>query len=159
MPSIVLEYIYAMKTSQHRNGLKSEFRFVSFFFKNYRKSLKNWKVLGISKYFGSISAIFTFDLFPFFLGYVSSFLGSVFGFQKSFKSSVCWSVLSFIGSVSSFFGVRFRSQKRFKFSVCWSVSSFFWVCFRFSERKSSKFLVCWWVSSFFGSVFGFQKKF
>ena len=84
------------------------------FFKNYRKSLKNWKVLRdfrifwvgfryiyiwfVSRFFGSVSSFFWvrfrfskkvlyspfFDRFPLFFGSVSSFFGSVSGFQKKF---------------------------------------------------------------------------
>jgi len=104
--------------------------------------LKTKKCRGISDYFGSVSAIFTFDSFPVFLGPFLLFLGQFPVFRKSFKLSVCWSVSPFFGSLSFFLGQFPVFRKSFKLSVCWSVSPFFGS-----------------VSSFLGSVSNFQKKF
>ena len=104
---------------------------------------KTEKCRGISEYFGSVSAIFTFDLFPVFLGSFPLFFGSVSDLQKKFKLSICW-------SVSPFFWVRFL---------------FFWVHFRFSEKVvNSQFvdrfpLFLGQFPLFFGSVSSFHKKF
>ena len=64
----------------------------SFFFSriigNPSKTEKCW---GISEYFGSVSAIFTFHSFPvFWVRFL--FIWVSFQFKKSFKSSVCWSI-------------------------------------------------------------------
>ena len=56
LPYIVLESIGAMETSQHGNRLKSLFVSVSFFFQELSEIPQKLKL---------ISAVFTFDLFPF----------------------------------------------------------------------------------------------
>ena len=71
------------------------------------------KCWGISEYFGLVSAIFTFNSFPgFFWVRFLFFLGQFPVFKKSFKFSVCWSVSFFIRSVSSFFGSVSGFQKK-----------------------------------------------
>ena len=54
-----------------------------------------------------------------------------FRFSKNRKFSVWWSVSSILGSISSFFGSVSGFQKSSKFSICWSISSFFWGRFLF----------------------------
>ena len=103
---------------------------------------KTEKGLGISEYFWSVSAIFTFDLFPvFFIGF-RIFLGLFSVLKTSLKFSVCWLVSFFSDPFPHFLGPFAVFEKHFKFSVCWSVFSFF---------RS--------VSTFFGSVSVLQKKF
>jgi len=106
------------------------------------------------------------------------FFRSVSGFQKSFKSSVWWSVSSFLGPVIPFLGLFSGFQEKFYvlilligFLFFGSIFSFlvhflfFGVHFRFSKKVlNSQFvdrfpLIFGPVSSFFGSVSGFQKKF
>ena len=82
------------------------------FLRIIRNPLKTKKCRGISEYFGSVSAVFTFDSFPVFLGLFLFFLGQFPMFSKSFKLSVCWLVSPFFGSVSSFFGSVSDFQKK-----------------------------------------------
>ena len=111
---------------------------------------KTKKCRGISKYFGSVSAIFTFDSFPIFFGSVSSFFWVSFRFSEKVLNSQFVDRFPlylgpfplFLGPFPHFLGSFPVFKKSFKFSVCWSVSSFFGS-----------------VSSFFGSVSGFLKKF
>ena len=84
---------------------------------NPSKTEKCW---GISEYFGLVSAIFTFDLFPVFLVRFLFFLGPFPVFKKSFKFSVCWSI-GFL-----FFWVRFL--------IFWVRFLILWVHFRFSKK-------------------------
>ena len=104
------------------------------FFKNDRKSLKNWKVLRDFRIFWIGFRYIYIWLVSCYFGSVSSFFGSISGFQKKrFKASVCWSFSSFLGTFPVF-------QKSLKFLVCSSVSSFlgrfnlFWVHFWFSKK-------------------------
>jgi len=129
-----------METPQDRNWPKSEFGPISFFFKNLRKSLKNLKVLRDFQIFWiSFRYIYIWLVFGFLCPF-PLFLKSVYGFQKSFKSSD-WLTL-FLGTFPLFLGPFLVFKKSFKITVCWLVSSFFGS-----------------VSSFFSSVSGFQKKF
>ena len=100
---------------------------------NPSKTKKCW---GISEYFGSVSAIFTFDSFPVFVG-PFPFFGSVSGFQKSLKFCLLIGFL-FLGLFPQFLGKFPIFKKKVLNSVCWSVSSIFGS-----------------ISSFFGFVSGF----
>ena len=133
-----------METPQHGTDPTVSLGPFPSFFKNYRKSLKNWKVLRdfrifwvgfryiyiwfVSRFFGFVSSFvwvsFRFskkvlnsqfvDRFPLFWGPFPLFLGLFPVFRKSFKFLVCWSVSSFFGSVSSFFGSVSGFQKKRK---------------------------------------------
>ena len=154
-----------MEKPQRGNGPKSEFGFL-LFFKNYRKSLKNWKVLRDFRifwigfryiYIWLVSCLFWVRFFFFWV----NFRFSKNGLNPQF---VDWFPL-FLGTFKRliFFWARFRFSKKTLNSISMLIGFlFFWV--RISSffgcisgfQKSFKFLVCWSGSSlFFGSIFSF----
>ena len=109
--------------------------FPSFFSRIIGNPSKTKKCRGISEYFGPVSAIFTFDSFPLFLGPFPPFwvrfllFGSVSGFQKKFKILSLLIGFLFFGSVSSFFGSISGFQKKFQNLSFLNGFLFYWVCF------------------------------
>ena len=122
-----------MEMPQHRNGPKvHDFWSIFFFFQELSEiPQKTEKCWGLSEYFWSITAIFTFDLCSGFFGMVSAFFGPFLVFKKSFKISICLSVFCLLWSAN----FRFVSgvwQKLIIFSLL--------VGFLFFATFSCKFL-------------------
>ena len=97
------------------------------FFKNYRKSLKNWNVLRDFRIFRVCFRYIYFWFFVFvFLDRFPHFFGSVSGFQK--KDLISQFVDRFhllMGPFPHFLGRFPVFRKSFKLSYWWLVSSFF----------------------------------
>ena len=118
------------------------------FFKNYRNSLKNWKVIKFPNIFDSFPICLHLIRFPFFwIGFRIIFSGPFPVFSKSFKILICWSVSCFFFDPFPHILCSFLVfGKSYKFSVCWLASFFtvrfliFQVCFRFKKIVNFQFI-------------------
>ena len=147
-----------------------DFWSIFFFFQELSEiPQKTEKCWGLSEYFWSITAIFTFDLCSVFLEWFPLFFGPFLVFRKSFKISICLLVFCLLWSAN----FRFVSgvwQKLIIFSLLVGFLFFlipfrkFMVSFRFSEKLNiSQFfgrfpIFCYLFLQIFGPFSGIRKS-